>query len=345
ARPSTTSSARGDSMTSIGELVRRLSRLLRRDHYAADLEEEMRLHVELRAARLRESGATPADARREARRRFGSMAAFEERIRDEWGFGWLWDAVSDLRFAARRLRLRPGFSAATIIVAALGIGATTAVFSAVDAALIRPLPFADPSRLVVLPDVVMPYDFGEQPTHSVTHWVDLHDIAAQHDMFTQVGAYAAGGLNLADEAHPRRVNVGVVTSGFFEMLGARVQAGHTFGDAESHPNGAESAILSDKLWRTQFGSADVLGKPIELSGKRYTVVGIANAGFDFPEESDLWIPMTVPVTFATSAPFRGFLNSIVVARLVPGVTPAAAASHVLAMWDRGLAPGVSDRTT
>ncbi len=332
-------------MTSIGELVRRVWRLVRRDRYTAELEEEMRLHLELREARLREHGATEEDARAGARRRFGRTVAIEERSRDEWGFSWIADAAADFRFAARRLRLRPGFSAATIIVAALGIGATTAVFSAVDAALIRPLPFADPSRLVVLPDVTMPYDFGEPPTHSAIHWVDMHDIAAQHDVFTQVGAYAAGGLNLADQAHPRRVNVGVVTSGFFEMLGARVRFGHTFGDAESHPKGAQSAILSDKLWRTQFGSADVIGKSIELSGKRYSIVGIANPGFDFPDESDLWIPMTVPVTFDTFAPFRGFLNSIVVARMAPRVTSATAAARVIALWERGLGPGVNDPRT
>jgi len=332
-------------MTSIGELVRRVWRLVRRDRYTAELEEEMRLHLDLREARLREGGATADEARAGARRRFGSTVAIEEQSRDEWGFGWVSDAMSDFRFAARRLRLRPGFSAATIIVAALGIGATTAVFSAVDAALIRPLPFVNPSQLVVLPDVLLPSDIGEPPRQTAVHFVDTHDIAAQHDIFTQVGAFAAGGLNLADAAHPRRVNVGVVTSGFFELLGIRISTGRSFGDAESHPNGPQSAILSDKLWRTQFGSIDVIGKSIELSGKQYTVVGIAPAGFEFPNESDLWIPMTVPVTFDTFAPFRGFLNSTVVARLVPGVTPAAAASHVLAMWDRGLAPGVSDRTT
>lgn len=305
----------------------------------------MRLHLELREARLREGGATADEARAGARRRFGSTVAIEEQSRDEWGFGWVSDAMSDFRFAARRLRLRPGFSAATIIVAALGIGATTAVFSAVDAALIRPLPFTDPSRLVVLPRVEIPSDFGEPPSKSAVHYVNINDIAAASDVFTKVAVYGAGGLNLADAAHPRRVNVGVVTSGFFEMLGARMRTGRTFEAAESRPNGAQSVVLSEHLWQTQFGSADVIGRSIELSGKRYTVVGIVAAGFDFPNESDLWIPLTVPVTFDTFAPFRGFLNTRVLARLAPGATVSSAAARVMTMWRRGLGPGVNDPST
>jgi macrolide transport system ATP-binding/permease protein len=124
-----------------GELLRRVWHIVRRDHYTGELEEEIRLHIDLRASQLRGGGLSPSAARYAARLRFGNVIHIQERSRDMWGFLSLDQLMADLRFAVRRLRLRPGFTASIVIVAATGIGATTAVFTAVDAALLRPLPF------------------------------------------------------------------------------------------------------------------------------------------------------------------------------------------------------------
>jgi putative ABC transport system permease protein len=322
---------------SLGELLRRLRFLLFRERYTAELEEEIRFHIDRRAHRLHERGMPIAVARYAARRQFGNATTIQERSRDMWGFSWVEQFGEDVRFAARRLRNRPGFALATIVVAALGIGATTAVFSAIDAALLRPLPFVHPEQLVTLTSVNVPFDPGfERPRGR--HMLDIVDVAAMPEVFSRVGAFAAGGLNLTDANNPRRVNAGVVTTGFFATLGARAQAGRTFDDAEGKPNGAHVTVISDALWQARFGGADMIGKSIELNGTRYTVVGVMPPGFSFPNESDLWIPMTIPTTFETFAPFRGFLPSQIVARLAPGVTPQAAAPRVYDAWKRLAGP-------
>ncbi|HVX39195.1 MAG TPA: ABC transporter permease [Gemmatimonadaceae bacterium] len=315
-------------------LGRRVRYLVLRDRLTAELEEEMRAHVDMRVERLREAGASDGDARREARRRFGNRTALTERSRDAWGAGWIEQATADVRFAVRRLRRRPGFSVAAITVAALGIGASTAVFSAVDAALIRPLPFARPEQLVQLTDVSIPFAPDEDVPRPGPHFLDLDDAAAMHELFTSVAAYAAGGLNLVDANRPMRVSVGVVTPNLFATLGVRAQAGRVFASEEGRPNGAPVAVLSDAFWRTQFGGANVIGRSIDLSGTWYRVVGVMEPGFNFPHESDLWIPLTNPLTFAMFTPFHGSVPSSVVARLAAGVTPAEASARLTDQWVR-----------
>ena len=137
-------------MTPIAGWWRRLALLVRRDHATAELEEEMRLHRKLREEALVRSGSNALDAATYARNRFGSALTFQEASRDMWGLGTLDDLAQDFRYTLRRLRQRPGFTLSVVAVLALGIGATTAMFSAVDAAMLRPLPFAHPEQLVTL---------------------------------------------------------------------------------------------------------------------------------------------------------------------------------------------------
>jgi putative ABC transport system permease protein len=245
-----------------------------------------------------------------------------------WGLGGLDRFRQDLRYAVRRLVQRPGFSVAVIGVLALGVGATTAMFSAVDASLLRPLPFARPHELVTVRAIDIPYaeEAGEPGMVAIT------DLAAMVDVFSEVGAYASGGLNLADPERPRRVNVGVVTANFFGMLGVAPMRGRTFTAEEGRPEGPAVAILSQAMWTRQFGQDPVLGRTIQLGSRSYEIVGIMPARFGFPDESDVWIPMTVPTTAASFEPFRGWLSPIVIGRVAPGVTPETAADRVLARW-------------
>jgi predicted permease len=327
-------------VTTLAELWRRLRLLLSRDRYAAELEEEMRLHLELREARLREQGASSAAARFGARRRFGNRANLQQRSRDMWGLDWLDTIGADVRFAVRRLRRRPGFAFSAIAVAALGIGASTAVFSAIDAALIRPLPFARPQELVTLPHLTLPFDMsqfkplgnGKSAAPAPQKSFDFSDAAQMHDVFSGVAAYASGGLNFEDAERPQRVQVGVVTPNFFATLGAGARAGRVFTSDEGRPNGPNVAVLSHAFWRTRLGGADVVGRSITLSGAHYQIVGIAAPSFNFPNESDLWIPLSVPATLTTFAAFRGFLPTTVVARLGPAMTVAAASARMRDRW-------------
>ena len=320
----------------IAEWMRRLWFLIRRERYAADLEEEMRMHRELRAESMRERGMDARDADAAARRRFGNVTNMTEESRTMWGLGSLDQLWQDMKFGARRLRQRPGLSIPVVGVLALGIGATTAVFSAVDAAILRPLPFPRAHELYTIEDVNLPFDeeFDRPPGRSI----EIGDLAAMLQLFTHVAAYASGGLNLVDDERPLRVNAGVVTSTFFSTLGVRPVHGRGFSVEEGRPNGPLAAVLSYGLWQGHFAGKEMVGRSIRLHGKPYTVVGIMPRGFDFPGRSQLWIPMTVPATFATYEPFRGYLPSRVIVRVRPGVREEMADAAVLAAWERVVAP-------
>lgn len=314
--------------------------LLRRDRYAADLEEEMRLHLEMRAESLREGGMSADDADHTSRRRFGNVSSITEVSRDMWGFRNLDQLMQDIRFAARRLRMRPGFSVPVIVVLALGIGATTAVFSAVDAAMLRRLPFPSPQDLYTLPNVSIPFD--EESASRSGKLLEVGEVSAMSNVFSNVAGYAAGGLNLMDEDRPLYVSAGVVTRAFFQTVGVRPLRGREFTEEEGRPNGPLAVILSHRLWQTHFGGRDMVGRAIRLHGKPYTVVGIMPSGFEFPKQSLLWIPLTVPMTFATFEPFRGFLPSSIIARALPGVTRESAKSAILTGWRRAVEPATGE---
>jgi putative ABC transport system permease protein len=325
-------------------LLRRLWYFLRRERFSAELDEELRFHQEQRARKLEQAGRSPAEARAEARSQFGNPAATGQDSRDAWGLGSLDRLAQDLRFAIRRVRQRPSFSIPVILIIALGIGATTAMFSAVDAALFRGLPFTDPDRLVSLPNVGVPFESEmSERQGSAARTADLIDVAELGEVFSSVAAFASGALNLSDSERPLRLRVGVVTANFFATLGMAPRVGRGFTEDEGKPNAVNVAILSHALWRNQFGGADVLNRSISLNEKSYTIVGVMPAGFGFPGESDLWIPLSIPTTFSTFEPFRGFLPSRVVARLAPGVTIGAASARMWTAWERLLAPARPDQ--
>ena len=323
----------------IGELWRRVMRLVRGDSAADDLREETQLHIELRAEANRAGrGANGAEARAAASRQFGNEVVLREVSRDQWGFLWVDHLMRDARYATRRLVQRPGFSLAVVGVLALGIGATTATFSAVDAAMLRPLPFADPSSLVVLRNISVPFDpGGAMYFGGGVRSVEIGDVRTMPDVFSNAAVYAAGGLNLADPDHPARVNVGVVSGGFFETLGVVPFLGRTFAITDEVPHGPNVVVLSHGLWQREYGGSAMVGKSITLNNQPYTVVGVMPAGFGFPSQSDLWIPMSIPNTFDTFAAFRGFLHASVIARLAPGVTMQMASARLMSTWERRVA--------
>ncbi len=322
----------------IAELLRRARLLLMRDRATRELEEEMQLHRALRADAITKSGVAQHEAEHAASRRFGNRTRIAEESRDMWGFARIDRFTQDLRYAVRRVTTRPGFALSVVAVLALGIGATTAMFSAVDAAMLRPLPFARPSELVGLGGVQVPFDPGPQARRfESSHLIELPDVNGMRDLFTSAAAYAAGGLNLDDDNNPQRIKVGVVTVDFFRTLGVMPHLGRTFDAAEGVPNGPAVAILSWELWQGQYGARDMLNHVIHLNGKPFTVVGVMPRRFSFPDQSQLWIPMSVPTTFATFESFRGFLPSRVVARLTPSVSVAAASQRMLARWEQKIA--------
>lgn len=214
----------------------------------------------------------------------------------------------------------------------IGIGATTAMFSAVDAALLRPLPFAKPEQLMMLPFQVP----GEGPERTPSK-IDFAAVVQMKDLFSHVAAYGVGGLNLSNNDRALRLKVGVVTVEFFATLGARPALGREFLASGGVPNGPNVAVLSDGLWKRAFGSRSIAGLTVTLNQKKYDVVGVMPPGFTFPEQSDLWIPMPVPYTAETLDAFRDFMRQSTVARVADSVTVADAKLQLLARIEN--APG------
>ena len=315
----------------LGSLLRRLRYFIRRDQLSAELAEEMRLHMELREEAMRRAGADPSRARIDARRRFGNQVDLHQRSRDMWGLGELDRFRQDLRYAVRRLAQRPAFSIAVISVLALGVGATTAMFSAVDAAMLRPLPFHEPDELLTVHGVEIPFGEEEGEPKSM---IDIVDLAGMRDVLSHVAAYASGGLNLADSERPQRLNVGVVTADFFTTLGIAPTRGRTFTADEGKPSGPPVAILSHGLWTRHFGQEQVLGRRIQLGARSYEIIGVMPPRFSFPTESDVWIPLSLPTTRATFEPFRGWLPSSVIGRVAPGVSIEAVEQRLRARWQQ-----------
>lgn len=309
---------------------------------AADVDDELAFHLDMRERDLVARGLTPEQARAEARRRFGDVETIRHqlrkgdsrRLRRTRRIEYVEELMQDLRYGLRTLWQHRGFSAAAVVTLALGIGAATAMFTAVDAALLRPLPFREPSRLVSLVSIQVPFAPGGNRSDDNGNTPDLVSVRAMTDLFEQAATYAFGGLNLAGDGEPLRVAVGVVTPNLFTTLGVAPAVGRGFSQEEERPGSARTVILSHGLWQRRFGGDSVLGRRLELSGKTYEIIGVMPRGFGFPQRSDLWIPLTVPTTFESFDAFRGWLPSESIARLRDGVSPEAAAARLRDAWLR-----------
>ena len=189
----------------------------------------------------------------------------------------------DLRYAARMLRKNPGFTAVAVITLALGIGANTAIFSVVNAVLLRPLPFREPDQLVRV--------YSEFPTMQLKKfWLsppELLDIQKEAKSWESIGAWAPGGLNVGTDSEPLRVTSAAITRGLIETLGVQPVQGRNFTAEEDLNGGPRVAIISHGLWQRAFGGAsDIIGKQIQVNSQTTTVVGVMPRDFGFPPGSN-----------------------------------------------------------
>jgi putative ABC transport system permease protein len=294
----------------------RLRALRDSDAVHREIDEEMRFHLDLRAEEYVRKGLSPEDARREAKRRFGRFTQIKEMGYDVRGGGWLETLWQDLRFGARMLLKQPGFTLVAVLTLALGIGANTAIFSVVNAVLLKPLPYPEPGQLVQLrlegagkPDTVI----------GSTAFVQ---VKAQSQSLARIAAYSGGDMTLTGAEAAEGVVAGAVTADFFPLLGVVPALGRNFTQEEDTPNGPKAAILGHGLWQSRFGGdADVLGRTITLNEQSYTVVGILPARFQYPEPFQIWIPLALSETSAALAGYgEGMVLLKAIARLKPGVT-------------------------
>src|SRR5690348_6858228 len=274
-------------------LLKRVGSLLRNRRLDQDLEDELRSHLEMSAADNVESGMTEEHARREAAMRFGNQAALKEETRSVYVIAWIESVLQDLRYGSRNLRRSPGFSIVAIATVALSIGITTAVFTIVNSVLLRPLPYPDSSRLIVVATL-------DPRTHEpVTPGPDFVAWQQENTTLSSIAAYTSDDFNFSGVGEPARIPAAEVTSGFFSTLGIQPELGRGFSTAEEQPNGEHVAVLTNQFWRERFfADRKVLGRKINLEGKLYVVVGVLPPQFRFPDngvQPSILLPLQYPL--------------------------------------------------
>ena len=236
--------------------------------------------------------------------------------------------LSDLRLALRLLRRNPAFAATAILLLALGIGANTAIFSVVNAVLLRPLPYQDPDRLMQIWHVPPAKSFPGMSYFSVSP-ANFLDWQRQNTSFEDMAAYGGTVLNLGGTDRPDSLFGATVVPGFFSILRVQPALGRTFSPDEDRPGQGHVVILSDQLWRNHFGANPaIVGQDIVLNGEPYHVVGVMPPGFKFPSWAKLWVPMAWS---DEKRAVRGNHNYSVIGRLKPGVDIRAAKSELSAI--------------
>jgi predicted permease len=265
-------------------LVKKIELLFRRKRFAAELDEEMSFHREQAVKDLIANGMTPQEARFAAAREFGNATRLKEQSHEVVGFGFE-TVVQDLRFSVRQLRKNPGFAATAILILALGMGASVAIFAFVDAALIKPLPYANPRRLVAVMESSAGFDWNNLSYADYLDWKRMNRTLSSMEVFTGTG-YA---LNTPDGTEP--VPGMRVSAGFFSTLGIRPMLGRDFRPGEDAAGAAPVVLMSYGTWQRRFGGRrDVVGQAVMLSGVSYTIVGVLPQDFEFAirDSTEFW---------------------------------------------------------
>lgn len=304
--------------------VKKLSILFRRDQFRSELDEEMAFHREQAEKELRESGMPPEAARYEAIRKVGNATRLRERSEEEVGFR-VESVVQDIRFALRQLHKNPGFAATAILILALGIASSVAIFAFVDAALIKPLPYRNPTRLAQLFESIALGPRFHLSYPDYVDWKRMNKSFSSLDVFAPYGfmAKTPDGLRQADGAR--------VSAGFFRTLGVTPILGRDFYDGEDAAAPARTLLLSYSAWQNRYGgSRDVLNKTVVLDGDPYIIIGVLPRNFSFApaEPADFWAIEKGTVGCETN---RACHNLFGVARLKDGVSFAAALQDVRAI--------------
>jgi predicted permease len=241
-------------------------------------------------------------------------------------------AIQDLKYGLRMLRKSPGFSIVAVLVLALGIGANTAIFSVVNAVLLRPLPFEDPSRIVHVWHVPPPKQFPGMTRFSVSA-ANYIDWQRENHVFDKMAIYSGASMNLTGGGKPEFVRAAAVSSDFFTVLGTKPLLGRTFLHGEDQLGHEHEAVLTHAYWKSRFGGdRGIVGRQITLNDQAYTVVGVMGPDFMYPAwEQKLWVPLAWT---AKEAAVRGEHHSIVIARLKQGVDIKQAQAEMSAISDR-----------
>ena len=311
----------------------RLRSLFRRRQVEQELDEELQYHIERKIEEYTAGGMSPEEARSAALREMNGLEQRKEECRDLRGVNFIEHFWQDLRFGVRMLRRNPGFTLLAIIVLALGIGANTAIFSVINAVLLRPLPYRDPGRLVLVKES-LPKTGWLMLSASPAEYLDYKE---GNHVFSDIAAFNDLSLNLTGRGEPERVQAARVSASLFPLLGSEPLRGRAFLPEEDQVGRNNVVILGYGLWQRNFGSdPSIVGQTVRLDDRPYTVVGVMPPAFQFPytwtslaDAAQLWVPLAI-----TEREKKNRAESFdygVVARLKPGVTLQQSQSNIEAV--------------
>ena len=254
----------------------------------ADLDQEVRSHLELLTEENIRGGMTPQEARRAARIELGGIEQVKEHVREERIGNWLRFVLSDCRYGIRQLRKNPGFTVTVIFTLMLSIGANTAIFSMVNALMLKSLPYSHPDRMgTIFTRVTGRRPFDERHKLNGERWELLRDNVPS--LISAVSSPGSSGVNLQAGSHVEYVHGGRASAHYLDVLGIEPIIGRNFSEDEDRPHGPKTSILSDSLWRNTFGSnSNILGQTILIKGEPYTVIGVLPDGAITPLNADLY---------------------------------------------------------
>jgi macrolide transport system ATP-binding/permease protein len=325
----------------------------KRRKHDEELNEEVQSHLEMAAKERVERGEDNREATRAARREFGNVGLVKETTRDVWGWRWIEDFFEDARYGIRTLRKNPGFTAVAVLTLALGIGANTAIFSLIDAALLRSLPVRDSDQLVLLkwhankdPKSWSSSSYGDceqQRTKTAVGGCSFSQpffekVRSRTELFSNVAAFAwAGQLNFSGNGAAKMINqAGFVSGEYFETLGVQPALGRLIGPDDNTPSAPPTIVLSYNYWRSEFGgSPSAIGKTVLINKVPCTIIGVAELRFDALSPGnafEVWIPLSVqhllelPWDNREADPANWWM--VVVARLKPDTTRTQAQAAV-----------------
>ena len=312
-------------------MLKRLMALLRGTELDRGLNAEVRFHIDMETEKNIKLGMSPAEARVKALRSFGPMEKHKEDTREARGVSWLENLIGDAKYGGRALFKHPGYALLAVLTLGLGIGANTAIFSVINGVLLKPLPYEHGDRLVVLQQS-RPLSGQPQVGVAIAEYFDYRERGT--DVFDGLVEYHQMNFDLINRGEPDRVNTGVVSHNFFDLLGIKPIIGRTFVAADDVRDAEAVLILSHTYWRTKFGGdPNIVGQVFEMNDRPHRVIGVLPNVPHYPQENDVYMPVL-------ACPFRaagerqmaqnrrafGALN--VFGRLKEGTSPEQAASAV-----------------
>ncbi len=318
-------------MTWLRTLASRLAALFRKENLREEFDQELRLHLEMETEQNLRRGMSPEQARRTARLRVGGVDQAKEAWWDQRGLPALETLIQDLRYSLRALARSPVYAAAAVLSLALGIGANTAMFTVIHALVLRPLPYPEPGRLVTVWSTMVWQGSGTWGSVSVPN---LRDWREQNEVFEEIAAFQAGGVNLTRQGTSVRLLAAHVEAGVFRVLGVKPLLGRVILPEEDTAGRDRVVVLGYGLWQTTFGADPrIVGRQVWVNGAGHVVVGVMPPDFKFPPRSgaELWTPLTFEEAWQKE---RGSHWLNVIARLKPGLSQTTAQLNLNAISDR-----------